>query len=163
MASWWSPHLGLTLRANLVRPGKQIIKSWSDFRTVSGDPVCPRRADGPQVHVVHKLHLHLRGAHSAGVSKNLSRYRDWGEQVWLDKGWVTSMLWRRSLTPLSRLTRGADLAPPPCSARVAWPGVTPRAVQWAGTRGCVQAEDSGTGQPPRMSHSRWEDILFVIL
>ena len=61
--------------------------------------------------------------------------------------------------PLSRLTRGADPAPPPCSARVAWPGVTPRAVQWVGTRGCVQAEDLGTGQLPRMSHSRWEEDI----
>ena len=55
---------------------------------------------------------------------------------------------------LSRPTRGAGLAPPPCSALAAWPGETPRAVQWVETRESVPAGDSDTGQQRRMSHSR---------
>ena len=39
MASWWSPHLGLTLRENLVRPGKQIIKFCANSSNSGLSPV----------------------------------------------------------------------------------------------------------------------------
>ena len=44
MASWWSPHLGLTLRANLVRPGKQILNS--SYQILSGLSPVTRCAPG---------------------------------------------------------------------------------------------------------------------
>ena len=36
----------------------QVYKLRDNVRTVSRDQMRPRGADGPQVHVVHKLHLH---------------------------------------------------------------------------------------------------------
>ena len=71
-----SPWFDFEGKSGETRKTNPQFKLSNIVRTVSGDPVRPRGADGPQVHVVHKLHLHLRGAHSARVSENLSRYRD---------------------------------------------------------------------------------------